>query len=49
LARMQQELPPQQWGYRRIGVLAATPGARVLAADASVMDFSHSGFSHFAP
>jgi thiamine-monophosphate kinase len=49
VARMQQELPPEQWGYRRIGVLSATPGARVLATDASVMDFSHSGFSHFGP
>lgn len=48
-ARMNQELPPEQWGYRRIGVLARNPGTRVLAADASVMDFSHSGFSHFGP
>jgi thiamine-monophosphate kinase len=47
VARMRQELPPEQWGYHRIGVLGATPGARVLAADASVMDFSHSGFNHF--
>lgn len=49
VARLHQELPPEQWGYRRIGVLGTTPGARVLAADASVMDFSHSGFRHFAP
>ncbi len=49
VARMCQELPPEQWGYRRIGTLSATAGARVLAADATVMDFSHSGFSHFGP
>jgi thiamine-monophosphate kinase len=49
VARMHLELPPEQWGYRRIGALGPTPGARVLAADASVMDFSHSGFSHFGP
>jgi thiamine-monophosphate kinase len=49
VARMRQALPPEQWGYRSIGVLGAAPGPRVLAADASVMDFSHSGFSHFGP
>lgn len=49
VARMCQELPPEQWGYRRIGTLSAAAGARVLAADATVMDFSHSGFSHFGP
>jgi thiamine-monophosphate kinase len=49
VARLHQELPPEQWGYRRIGALGTTPGTRVLAADASVMDFSHSGFSHFGP
>ena len=49
IARLRREMPPEQWGYRRIGVLVATPGARVLAGDASVMDFSHSGFRHFDP
>jgi thiamine-monophosphate kinase len=42
-----RELPPAAWGYQRIGVLVQSPGAAVLAADASVMRFSHSGFDHF--
>ncbi len=49
LARLRQELPPEQWGYRDIGALQETRGARVMAADATVMDFSHSGFDHFGP
>jgi thiamine-monophosphate kinase len=49
IGKLRQELPPEQWGYRRIGVLADSPGASVLASDATVMDFSHSGFDHFVP
>jgi hypothetical protein len=41
------ELPPDQWGYRAIGTLQEVPGASVIAADATVMDFSHSGWDHF--
>lgn len=40
-------LPPQRWNYRRIGTLRAAPGAAVMRAG-SVMQFSHSGFEHFA-
>ncbi|HTV51857.1 MAG TPA: thiamine-phosphate kinase [Steroidobacteraceae bacterium] len=42
-----EQLPPQQWGYRRIGALRPGSGERVLRAG-TVMDFSHSGFDHFA-
>jgi thiamine-monophosphate kinase len=47
VGKLRQELPPEQWGYTSIGALEETPGARVLGADATVMDFSHSGFDHF--
>jgi thiamine-monophosphate kinase len=42
-----QELPPQRWGYSRIGVLRDASGAVVLR-DGSVMQFSHSGYQHFS-
>ena len=41
------QLPPQRYGYTRIGALRAAPGAVVLRAG-SVMEFSHSGYEHFA-
>lgn len=41
------ELPPERWGYSRIGSLRAAPGAVVLR-DGIVMQFSHSGYQHFA-
>jgi thiamine-monophosphate kinase len=44
---LMQELPPQRWGYSRIGVLRDSPGA-VLLRDGSVMQFSHSGYQHFS-
>ncbi len=47
VAGLRQELPPEQWGYARIGVLREARGACVLAPDSTVMDFSHSGFDHF--
>ncbi len=46
IARLLAELPPQQWGYTRIGALRETPGADVLRGGA-VMGFSHSGYDHF--
>jgi thiamine-monophosphate kinase len=49
VGKLRQELPPEQWGYRSIGVLRATAGVDVRAADTTVMDFSHSGFDHFGP
>jgi thiamine-monophosphate kinase len=47
VARMEQELPPSVWSYRRIGVLKEAPGVAVFRAG-TVMEFSHSGFDHFA-
>jgi thiamine-monophosphate kinase len=44
--KLEQELPPQRWGYRRIGVLREGAGATVLK-DGNVMEFSHSGYDHF--
>jgi thiamine-monophosphate kinase len=44
---MRRELPAAVWGYTAIGVLAEAPGA-VVTRGGTVMDFSHSGFDHFA-
>jgi len=44
--RLARDLPPDVWGYRRIGVLRDAPGA-VVTRNGTVMDFSHSGFDHF--
>ncbi len=46
IGKLLAELPPQRWGYKRIGTLREAPGAEVLRAGA-VMAFSHSGFDHF--
>ena len=46
-AELERELPRAQWNYRQIGVLRAAPGA-VVVRDGTVMDFSHSGYRHFA-
>jgi thiamine-monophosphate kinase len=48
IARLNATLPPSQWGYTRIGSLRPAPGAAVLRNDGSVMEFSHSGYQHFA-
>jgi thiamine-monophosphate kinase len=45
--RMTRELPPSVWGYTAIGVLGEAAGA-IVTRGGSVMDFSHSGFDHFA-
>jgi thiamine-monophosphate kinase len=47
VAALERALPPELWQYRRIGVLRAAPGARVMRGG-TVMQFSHSGFDHFA-
>jgi thiamine-monophosphate kinase len=47
VARLLLELPPQRWGYARIGVLRETAGV-VVVRDGTVMEFSHSGYVHFA-
>lgn len=46
VARLLTELPPDRWGYTRIGTLRDTPGADVLR-DGAVMSFAHSGYEHF--
>lgn len=40
-------LPPEEWGYHRIGTLRADVGA-IVTRQGSVIEFSHSGFDHFA-
>jgi thiamine-monophosphate kinase len=44
---LERALPRAQWNYRQIGVLRAGSGARVTR-DGTVMEFSHSGYQHFA-
>jgi thiamine-monophosphate kinase len=46
VARLLADLPPDRWGYTRIGTLRESPGADVLR-DGSVMSLSHSGYDHF--
>lgn len=47
VGRLLAELPPERWGYTRIGMLRETPGADVIR-DGAVMSISHSGYDHFA-
>ena len=47
IAPLTTQLPPQEWRYTRIGVLRPAPGA-VVVRDGTVMEFSHSGYEHFA-
>jgi thiamine-monophosphate kinase len=44
---LERALPAERWQYRRIGVLRAASGANVTRGG-TVMQFSHSGFDHFA-
>jgi thiamine-monophosphate kinase len=46
VSRLLAELPPERWGYTRIGVLRAAAGVEVVR-DGTVMEFSHSGYEHF--
>ena len=46
VGRLMAELPPERWGYTRIGTLREAPGVDVLR-DGAVMSFSHSGYDHF--
>ncbi|MGH8136732.1 MAG: thiamine-phosphate kinase [Steroidobacteraceae bacterium] len=45
--RLRHNLPPQRWGYGCIGALREAPGTVVTSAG-NVIEFSHSGFDHFA-
>ena len=47
LARLLAELPPERWGYTRIGALRAAAGA-VVVRDGTVMEFAHPGYQHFS-
>ena len=47
VGRLLAELPPQRWGYARIGMLREQPGAAVLR-DGAVMSFSPQGYDHFS-
>jgi thiamine-monophosphate kinase len=47
VARLHTELPPEKWRYTRIGVLRDAAGT-VVVRDGTVMEFSHSGYEHFA-
>ncbi len=42
-----EDVPPEEWQYRRIGTLHSVPGA-VVERSGSVIDFSHRGYDHFA-
>jgi thiamine-monophosphate kinase len=46
VGKLKQELPPERWGYSRIGTVREAPGA-VVSRDGNVMEFSHSGYDHF--
>ena len=45
--RLRHNLPPQRWGYCCIGALSEAPGT-VVTNQGSVIEFSHSGYDHFA-
>jgi thiamine-monophosphate kinase len=46
VGKLLAELPPERWGYSRIGTLREAAGAEVLRGGA-VMNFSHYGYDHF--
>jgi thiamine-monophosphate kinase len=48
VGRLLAELPPERWGYTRIGTLRETAGADVIR-EGAVMSFAHSGYDHFGP
>jgi thiamine-monophosphate kinase len=45
--RLRHNLPPERWGYCCIGTLREAPGS-VVTSGGSVIEFSHSGYDHFA-
>jgi thiamine-monophosphate kinase len=46
--RLRHNLPPQRWGYCCIGILREQQGTTVTGSDGNVIEFSHSGYDHFA-
>jgi thiamine monophosphate kinase len=44
---LERALPRERWDYRRIGTLREAADA-VVTRGGTVMQFSHSGFDHFA-
>jgi thiamine-monophosphate kinase len=47
VARLRHNLPPERWGYCCIGALSETSGT-VVTNKGNVIEFSHSGYDHFA-
>ncbi len=47
LDRLLTQLPPQRWGYTRIGTLRAAPGVQVVRNGAPMV-LTHAGYEHFA-
>ena len=47
LPRLLAQLPPQRWGYSRIGTLREAPGIDIVRHGA-VMPFAHAGYDHFS-
>jgi thiamine-monophosphate kinase len=45
--RLRHNLPPERWGYCCIGKLREAPGS-VVTSGGNVIEFSHSGYDHFA-
>jgi thiamine-monophosphate kinase len=47
IGRLRHNLPPERWGYCCIGTLREVPGS-VVTSGGNVIEFSHSGYDHFA-
>jgi thiamine-monophosphate kinase len=45
--RLRHNLPPDKWGYCCIGTLREAPGS-IITDNGNVIEFSHSGYDHFA-
>jgi thiamine-monophosphate kinase len=45
--RLLAQMPPQRWGYTRIGTLREAPGVDVVR-EGAVVAFAHSGYDHFS-
>jgi thiamine-monophosphate kinase len=48
IGRLRHNLPPERWGYCCIGTLREASGS-VVTSGGNVIEFSHSGYDHFAP